>query len=288
MNPQSNAAGAPKLPSATLSTVVVLIALASVAASVAASLTFAAQPLPAPLKALEKRGLSIVSTFPSPGGMTAYAAHSGTEPMALYLTPDGKHVVAGTLFDAAGRNLTAASLEKVLALPMTEAVWGSLETSHWIAEGRADAPRTVYVFTDPNCPYCNKLWADARPWVDAGKVQLRHVMVGILTPSSAGKAAALLGDKNPAAALDAHERGHVAANAKTLASGRAKPLGDDRLKPLSVVPAAIADQLDANAALMSSFGLRATPALVWKDTKGGVQMRQGAPESDLAAIFGQR
>ncbi|HQS65070.1 MULTISPECIES: thiol:disulfide interchange protein DsbG [unclassified Acidovorax] len=267
-----------------MSTVVVLIALASAVASIA----LAAPQLPAALQALEKKGLSIVGTFPSPSGMTAYAAHAGTEPIALYLTPDGKHVIAGTLFDASGKNLTEAGLEKVLAQPMTEAVWGKLEKSHWIADGREDAPRTVYVFTDPNCPYCNKLWADARPWVDTGKVQLRHVMVGILTPTSAGKAAALLGEKNPAAALDAYERRHVASNAKTLASGRPKPLGDDSLKPLSVVPAGIADQLDANAALMASYGLRATPALVWKDAKGSVQMRQGAPESDLAAIFGPR
>ena len=283
MNHQDTPTCASLFPSASMSTVVVLIALAS-----AVSLVFAAPPLPAPLQALEKKGLSVVGKFSSPSGMTAYAAHAGTEPIALYLTPDGKHVIAGTLFDASGKNLTEAGLEKVLAQPMTEAVWGKLEKSHWIADGREDAPRTVYVFTDPNCPYCNKLWADARPWVDTGKVQLRHVMVGILTPTSAGKAAALLGEKNPAAALDAYERRHVASNAKTLASGRPKPLGDDSLKPLSVIPAGIAAQLNANAALMASYGLQATPALVWKDAKGSVQMRQGAPESDLAAIFGPR
>jgi thiol:disulfide interchange protein DsbG len=248
---------------ATSTGVVLVVALASAAAAFA----FAAPPLPAALQALQKQGLTIVGTFPSPGGLTAYAAHMGTEPIALYATPDGKHVIAGTLFDATGKNLTADALEKVLAKPMAEAVWGRLEKSHWIADGRADAPRTVYVFTDPNCPYCNKLWADARPWVDAGKMQLRHVMVGILTPTSAGKAAALLGNKDPAAALDAHERVNVASNAKTLASGRPKPLGDDSLKPLAVVPAALAAQLDSNAALMASYGLR---------------------ESDLAAIFGPR
>ena len=124
------------------------IALESAAATVA----FAAPPLPAPLQALEKQGFSIVGTFPSPGGVTAYAAR-------------------------------------------------------WIADGRESAPRTV--FTDPNCPYCNKLWADARPCVDAGKRQLRHVMVGILTPTSAGKAAALLGAKDPAAAMDTHARADV-------------------------------------------------------------------------------
>ena len=120
---------------------------------------------------------------------------------------------------------------------MANAVWGQLEKSHWIADGREGAPRTVYVFTDPNCPYCNKLWADARPWVDAGKLQLRHVMVGILTPTSAGKAAALLGAKDPAAALDAYERGHAASNAKLLVSGCPKPLGDEGVEPLGNRPA---------------------------------------------------
>ena len=137
-------------------------------------------------------------------------------------------------------------------------------------------------------PDCNKLWADARQWVDAGKLQLRHVMVGILTPTSAGKAAALLGAKDPASALDAHERGHVASNAKTLASGRPKPLGDEGVKPLATVPPELSTRLDANAQLMASYGLRATPALVWKDARGAVQMRQGAPEADLAQIFRPR
>ena len=113
-------------------------------------------------------------------------------------------------------------------------------------------------------------------------------MVGILTPTSAGKTAALLGAKDPAAALDAYERGHAASNAKLLVSGCPKPLGDEGVEPLATVPPALAAQLDANAKLMASNGLRVTPALVWMDARGGVQMRQGAPNADLAAIFGPR
>jgi thiol:disulfide interchange protein DsbG len=45
-----------------------------------------------------------------------------------------------------------------------------LQNSSWIADGSIGARRVVYVFTDPNCPYCNKFWAEARPWVQAGKV----------------------------------------------------------------------------------------------------------------------
>ena len=56
------------------------------------------------------------------------------------------------------------------------------------ADGRADAPRKVYVFLDANCVYCAEFWADARPWVDSGKVQLRYVMVAVIAPTSVANA----------------------------------------------------------------------------------------------------
>ena len=31
-----------------------------------------------------------------------------------------------------------------------------LRQTHWIADGRDDAPRKVYVFLDANCVYCAK------------------------------------------------------------------------------------------------------------------------------------
>lgn len=254
----------------------------------ASALASAAPDRPAVLQALEKRGVTIVGTFPAPGGLTAWAGYVGQHPVALYATPDGKHVIAGTLLDAEGNEVANDALEKAVSGPMTEGVWKHLEASQWIEDGKKGAPRTVYVFTDPNCPYCNKFWADARPWVDSGKVVLRHVIVGILTPTSPGKAAALLADKNPAAALASYERSHAAQNSKTLATGRPRPLADDGLKPLATIPPAIQSQLEANERLMASLGVQATPAMVWRDAAGAVQVRTGAPDSALPAILGPR
>ena len=246
------------------------------------------QERPAPLRALEKQGVTVVGTFASPGGLTAWAAYVGQQPVALYATPDGKHVIAGKMLDSEGRDVTREALDKAVGGPMSTGLWKQIESSHWIADGEPKAPRTVYVFTDPNCPYCNKFWTDARPWVESGKVVLRHVMVGILTPTSSAKAGALLAAKNPSAALAAYERSHSAENTKTLASGRPRPLDDDGLKPLASIPAAIQAQLDANEKLMSALGLQATPAIVWRDQAGRVQMRTGAPEGALGEIFGPR
>lgn len=255
-----------------------------------ASLPVQAQPAtrPAALQAIEQHGITVVGSFPAAGGLQAWAAYRGQTPMALYATPDGKHVVVGTMVDAKGEDVNRTALELAVAKPMTEGAWARVEGSDWIADGSAKAPRVVYVVTDPNCPYCNKLWADARPWVDSGKLQLRHIMVGILTPTSEGKAAALLADKDPAAALAAHARANAGATAKAMASGRPRPLSEGGLQPLATIPPEIAARLKANEALMAALQLQATPALIWRDAQGRMQSRTGAPDSALPAIFGPR
>ena len=70
------------------------------------------------------------------------------------MTPDGKHAIAGTLFDAGGKNVTAGALEKMAGKPMADALWGQLGKSHcagtrrptrrrWPAGGRDRSATTV-------------------------------------------------------------------------------------------------------------------------------------------------
>ena len=193
--------------------------------------------------------------------------------------------VAAIAAVVADRPLATAAAEVRGAGAVDSNAWRQLDASHWIADGR-DGARVVYVFTDPNCPYCNKLWSDARPWVTAGKIQLRHVIVGILTPTSPGKAAALLADKDPAAMLAAYEGQNAFTVSTALASGRPRPLADGMLKPLASIAPAQQAQLADNEQLMASLKLRATPALVWRDQQGALHARQGLPEGGLASIFG--
>jgi thiol:disulfide interchange protein DsbG len=233
-----------------------------------ASITFqspllrAAEALPAPIKALEAKGAHIVSSFDAPGGLRGYAAEYNKQAIALYLTADGEHVLAGNLYDARGQDLSRAPLEKLVYEPMSKEIWAKLEKTTWIADGSQTAPKIVYLFSDANCPYCNMFWEQARPWVKAGKVQLRHIMVGIIREDSAAKAAALLADKNPEVALTKHE-----------AAGRSSTL-----KPLASIPADIQAKLDANMELMNQMGLSATPSIFYLDDKGQMQQIQGAPQ----------
>lgn len=163
-----------------------------------------------------------------------------------------------------------------------------LQHGHWIADGRDDAPRKVYVFLDTNCVYCAKLWADARPWVDSGKVQLRYFLVAVIAPESAGKAAALLADPDPAKRLAAYERAHAFGVSRMLQGGPRHSLDDASLVPVAPLPDAARRTLVANEALMDALALRGTPGLVYKGADGRLVARGGMPGDGLESIFGPR
>jgi len=235
------------------------------AAILSSSVAVFAQPWPAPIRTLETRGVTIVERFDAPGDMQGFAARLGNRPMALYLTPDGEHVIVGTLMNAEGKNLTAPELDAAITQPSIEKTWPALEKSQWIPDGKDSAERVLYVFTDPNCGYCHKFYDKTRPWVEAGKVQLRHVPVAILKPSSIGKAAALMTADDPEQAMRTHEENYR--------SGGIEPMAD--------VPQKLRTQLKAHKGLMAQSGIRGTPGIIYKDSEGNVQVKQGVPSGAL-------
>ncbi|WP_051449048.1 thiol:disulfide interchange protein DsbG [Tolumonas lignilytica] len=232
----------------------------------------AEEPLPAAIKAFEKQGMRIVGRFDAPNGMQGYAAEYQKQGITLYASRDGKFVISGYLYDAKGNNLSLKPLNELVYAPMAKQVWSKLQKSTWIADGQANAPKIIYMFSDPNCPYCNRFWQQARPWVDSGKVQIRHILVGILSHDSPTKAAALLTMKDPAKGLLEYE----------------KSQGKNGLKPLDPIPAAIQKKLDDNQLLMDELGSVATPTLLYFDDNGHLQQQQGMPEqNELSKVLGQ-
>ena len=232
-----------------------------------------AEDWPAPIKAVEARGAEIIQRFDAPSGLQGYAARYNGQGVALYLTADGEHVLVGSLLNAQGEDLSQQPLDKLVYEPLAKEMLGKLERSTWIADGSASAPRIVYMFSDPNCPYCTMFWKQARPWVEAGDVQIRHVMVGMLRQDSVEKAAALLNAKDQQAALHEHE-----------SAGKASTL-----QGLKKIPAAIQQQLDSNLGLMAEMGVAATPAIFYPDESGQLRQQRGAPSPDvLKQIMGPR
>lgn len=231
------------------------------------------EELPAAVKNLEQHDVQIVGEFETPGGVQAYAGIAQQQPLAIYLTPDGKHVIIGTMMDEQGIDVTQAALTKATVAPWTAATWDALSESRWVSDGSDDADHVIYMFTDANCPFCHKFWKQARPWVEDGKVQIRHILVGVLTQSSPGKAAAILQADDPAQALHEHES--------------AGP--DDGIEPLETISAEVVSSLERNAQLMEQLQVQGTPGIFYFDQEGALQVQRGAPlDKDLEQILGPR
>ena len=63
-----------------------------------------AEELPAPVKAIEKQGITIIKPFDAPGGMKGWLGKYQDMGVAIYLTPDGKHAISGYMYDENGNN----------------------------------------------------------------------------------------------------------------------------------------------------------------------------------------
>ncbi|MFW1837520.1 MULTISPECIES: thiol:disulfide interchange protein DsbG [Acinetobacter] len=240
--------------------------LAAVALACFTAQGFAA--VPTIKQKLEKDGFSFVKQIEAPAQMTGWAGHMQQNPMTVFISNDNKYYIVGDLHNAKGDNLTVDALNTHVKQSVLDDVWKSLEKSAWIQDGNVKAPRIIYVFSDPNCPYCHTFWEKARPYVKAGKVQLRHIQVGVIRAESRGQAATLLAASNPQQVFEAFNAAK----------------GKQKLKELKPIPAHLAEKLESNEEMMNKYGFYATPALVWKNSQGQMETAQGLPK-DLKHVF---
>lgn len=185
-------------------------------------------------------------------------------------------VAGGILIQNQSQPVSAAGMEQAQkamqaeAEPdqdLAEAMWQAMEGAHWIQDGDSDAGRVIYTFTDPNCPFCNRFWQAARPWVEAGEVQVRHILVGILRDDSSAKAAFLLEAEDPQQALHDHSSDHSVARARS-ETGEARKM------------------VFENNHLFRNLGLSATPTTFYRDGNQLIPV-QGAPHgARLEALMG--
>lgn len=254
------------------------IALVAAVVSAFSATAFAgAVATPKALKEAESRNqLKIVKQFEGPSGLNGWvvtpgSGGNGAKPMLMFSTADGKTLITGmpVLVDESGRNLSNEYTELHIPKPDYTALWGDLQKAKVIHTGKQGA-NPVYVFFDPNCIYCNFAYRALEGYAKAG-ADIRWVPVGFLRQDSAAKVAAIMGAKDPAAALREHEAKYK----------------DGGVKAADKVPAALKAALDSNAALMQKAEVSGTPAIFYKDKAGKVQVVGGMPKlSQLPEITG--
>lgn len=221
----------------------------------------AQEKLPAAIQNLADQGVTIYDSFQAPSGLEAYVGSVQGRPVALYLTSDKKHVLVGQLLNEQGENLTEDELEQRVLGPQNERAWAELEKADWIQDGKKDAPIILYAFMDPNCPYCHRFREQVAPWIESGKVQVRHIVVGILGQSSLDKAATINGSKDRTAAFltnqQQFERNGIAVDSKAKAAGL--------------------ERTEKNNDFMQDLGLTGAPAIYFQ-LDGKIEVARGLPQ----------
>jgi thiol:disulfide interchange protein DsbG len=147
-----------------------------------------------------------------------------------------------------------------------------LDRAHWIAAGAKSPARVVYVFSDPNCPYCNDLWKALRS-ARAPDVQIRYLLVAVIDAESRGKDGAILESKDPAASLERHERDYARGG----------------IAPKAMLQPQTQETISVNEQLMTALNIYGTPGLVYLDERNEVAVFSGMPDpAQLRMIVGKR
>jgi thiol:disulfide interchange protein DsbG len=139
-----------------------------------------------------------------------------------------------------------------------------IQQATWVRDGKS--AHVMYVFFDPNCFYCHRVYETLRPAVQRGEIELRWIPTATLTTTSLGKAAAILEAKNPTDAFYQNESGY-STETGSLGGISEEPL--PRNKTLQ--------DLDRNLKLLQRSGSEGVPALLFRARDGSTNLIVGAP-----------
>lgn len=184
-------------------------------------------------------------------------------------------LLASLLIAAGLPGFMPAAAAQATSQTVLQAQWQQLVTTDWIAEGAARPQHVLYAFIDPNCPYCHDLWRDAQTQYKHG-LQVRYILVGIISDTSPTKAAAILEAANPLKALRQNELAWGASPGGSPGGG---------IAPLRQLDFSMRLKLMMHFKLAREFGIFGTPGLVWKDRRGTIHVLQSAPRpAELSQI----
>ena len=217
--------------------------------------------------------------FPGPQGLTGIVvAGEGKPPLVLWTNHAANLLLVGGLYDRKGENLTQLAYSHFVPQPApVPAAAPSLPpvppaAGHLLGSGvfdpkdvffveskvRSSLPK-IYVFFDPNCIWCHKLYVEMTP-EETANVNISWIPVGFLSETSKGKAERILFEG--IRALDKDERNF----------DEAREIGG--VTPLS--RPALARKVGENLVALGKIGPIETPTIVYR-TKEGFRAFQGFP-----------
>jgi thiol:disulfide interchange protein DsbC len=163
----------------------------------------------------------------------------------IYVDYSKKHIIPGPVFDIATRKPITEPIRNTPP-PPAKIDPTTIPLDNSVLMGNPKGTKKLFVFTDPDCPYCSKLHVELKKLVTMDPDVLVYVKMYPLQmhPQAYDKARAILTAKNPSEALD------------KAFSGAALPIpGGDGGKAA----------VDQTLKFANGIGVNSTPTLVFPD-----------------------
>ncbi len=133
--------------------------------------------------------------------------------------------------------------------------------------GAMMAANPVYVFFDPQCPHCGRMWEASVPLQK--KAKFVWIPVSLLNASSGPQGAALLSSDDPGKSMTQHETSMLAKQGGISAASGIKPEMEKAVKK--------------NMLLFNSLGIEGVPFTIARNVKTGLTVTRGG-EMNTAAL----
>lgn len=213
------------------------------------------------IKKLTDNKVTVMRQFQAVLDLKGYVVQdSHCEKSILFTDAQGQYLIAGNIVDADGRSLVQQYTDEYINAGKGIAAYKGIDKTHWISEGKDAAKHKIYIVVDTNCYYCKRLHEVVQPFIDAGDLQVRWIMVAI-GPDSKGKSAHILSAKTNAEAVALIKENEDKFDEKT-GRGGISALSDDGAAKQAFVK--VAD----NTAFLTNNHFAGTPVVLYKDMSG--------------------
>ena len=130
----------------------------------------------------------------------------------------------------------------------------------------------AYIFFDPQCPHCSRLWEAAKPL--QAKVRIKWIPVGLLNGLSSTQAAMLIEAADPVARMAANEATYLATNRPPTTTAEVKD--------------ATRKSVEENTDMLRKLNATSVPFIVYRDpaTREMTTVAGVRPTEVLAQMFG--
>ena len=237
-------------------------------------------------------GVQLIFPGPAGSGLTGAVVREGSNPpFVVWIAADGKTLIAGNVFDVRSRNLTELAAIKLAGAPVrtmapvpAPAAASGPPSPVFLAPGayRAMAggvrflreghgTKSLWIFLDPNCVWCHRLYADIEATPLPADVSVNWVPVAFIKPSSVGRAETLLAKGLPAL---------VENETRFVESSEDGGVPETRRPDLEA-------EVRENKRIFRALGATKTPTLVYRDGEGRAKRFDGYMPEVLARILSE-